>query len=88
MTIISHLNICAAELPDFLDLAAALAYEGAALAGRHDQLEAHPVPALPGAGAAPLLVLHPVTDESVGLKQSTVVNVITTRIKVRNNLSN
>ena len=74
------------EVSDLLDLGPALAYQTAALAGRHNQLEADSLSAVPG--ALGLLVLHPVTDESVGLKQSTVVNVITTRIKVRNNLSN
>ena len=62
-----HLDICATELPDLLDLGPALANQTPALAGGHNQLEAHSLSAVSGARASALLILHPVTYESVGL---------------------
>ena len=68
----AYLHVGAAHLPDLLDLAAALADEGAALGRRHDQLQGQPLLLiLARAGAAlAFLVLHLITNQSVGLQWS------------------
>ena len=69
----AHVDIGSGRVTDFLDLAALLADDGAALRGGHQQVEAElavPLAAVPGpvsAAVPPLPTLQRLADEGVGL---------------------